>query len=106
VKKLAMTSVDGSGKITIDVPDGITTHPMREYGGDVYNDNVVDVTYGLFEKEAAGANPDSEPWNNNLNSAARIDHHLFGALFWFETHLIAMLLSHLFVHMYFYFKTM
>jgi hypothetical protein len=44
-------------EVEIDVPDGIIAHLTREFGGNVHDHHVVEVTSRSFEKETDGANP-------------------------------------------------
>jgi hypothetical protein len=71
VKNVTITSVRGSGTITVDVPDKIIEHLTRECGGNVYDRHVVDVTSGSFEKQTRGANPRSGAYNNYPDCAAK-----------------------------------
>jgi hypothetical protein len=59
VTKVAITSILGSGQITIDMPDGIITHLTRECGKNVHGRHIVEVTSGSFEEETVDANPHS-----------------------------------------------
>jgi hypothetical protein len=59
------------GTYGFDVPDGIIAHLTRECGGNVHDRHVVDVTYGLFEKETDGANPHSGAYKNADWAAAK-----------------------------------
>jgi hypothetical protein len=71
VKKVMIANVHGHGRITVDVPDGITTHLMRECRGNVHDRRVVGVTCGSFEKETEGANPHSGAYGNSPRDAAK-----------------------------------
>jgi hypothetical protein len=61
----------GRREVEIDVPDGIIGHRTREYGGNVHDRHVVEVTCGSFEKETYGANPHSRSFNNDPDFTAK-----------------------------------
>jgi hypothetical protein len=72
VKKVTITGARGHGQITIDVPDGIIGHLTREYGGNVHDGHVVDVTSESFKKETIGANPRSGALRTTASMLLRI----------------------------------
>jgi hypothetical protein len=47
---------DWRGEVEIDIPDGIIAHLTREWGGNVHDRHVVDVTCKSFQKDNCGAN--------------------------------------------------
>jgi hypothetical protein len=55
----------------LNVLDGIIAHLTREYGGNVHDRHVVDITSGSFEKETNGANPHSGAYKNDPDYAAK-----------------------------------
>jgi hypothetical protein len=61
----------GRQEVETDVPDGIIARLTRECGGKVDDHQIVEVTWGSFEKETQGANPHSGALNNDPNSAAK-----------------------------------
>jgi hypothetical protein len=56
---------------SFDVHDGVIAHLTREYGGNVHDHLVVDVTCGPFEKETEEANPHSGAYNNHPSCVAK-----------------------------------
>jgi hypothetical protein len=54
-----------------DVPGGIIAHLTRQWGGNVHDRHVADITPGSFQKETVGANPHSGAYGNNLDCAAK-----------------------------------
>jgi serine/threonine protein kinase len=58
-------------EIEINVPDGIIAHLTRQYGGNVHDRHVVDVTSWSLEKETHGANPHSGVCYNDPRNAAK-----------------------------------
>jgi hypothetical protein len=58
-------------EVEIDVPDGIIAPLTREYGGNVHDRRVVEITSGSFKEETHGANPHSAAYYNNPYFAAK-----------------------------------
>jgi hypothetical protein len=54
-----------------DVPDGVIAHLTREFGGNMHDRHVIEVTSGSFEKETRGANPHSGAYNKEECAAAK-----------------------------------
>jgi hypothetical protein len=70
LKKVKLKEWYGN-QLDIGVPDGIIAHLTREWGGNVHDHNVVEITCGSFEKETEGANPHSGAYNTNPLFAAK-----------------------------------
>jgi hypothetical protein len=58
-------------KVDVDVPDGIIARLTRECGGNVHDEQVVNITSGSFEKERQGDNPHSGARDNRPEWAAK-----------------------------------